>query len=118
MDALLVVVDEGPWSIQTAHRVRALAKDIGVENLSAVVNRVSESTDVDQLRRSLEGIPIVGTIPYDRRLAAGIVGLADEQVLNQTDVLTEFLPRIDSILQLLTQQNRNQEADDGAPIRH
>jgi CO dehydrogenase maturation factor len=110
MDALLVVVDENPWSVQTAHRVRTLAQDIGLENLAAVVNRVSDSTDLEGLRRSLEGIPIVGTLPYDSRLAAGIVGLADEQGFEQTDVLTELLPRVDSILQLLTRQRSNQRA--------
>ncbi len=101
MDALLVVVDESPWTLQTAHRVRALAQDIGLENLAAVVNRVRESTDLERLRDSLEGIPIVGTIPYDDRLARGIVGGGDQQGLEPTAVLTELLPSVESILQAL-----------------
>jgi CO dehydrogenase maturation factor len=99
MDALLVVIDEGPWSVHTAHRVRALAKDIGLNSLAAVVNRVQPSTDLEAIRSSLDGIPIVGTIPYDHRLFAGIVRGADYPELNPTEVLTDFLPNIDSILQ-------------------
>jgi len=99
MDALLVVIDEGAWSVQTAHRVRALANDIGLSSLAAVVNRVHASTDLDAVRSSLDGIPIVGTIPYDHRLLGGIVRGADHPALKPADVLTDLLPHIDSILQ-------------------
>jgi CO dehydrogenase maturation factor len=102
MDALLVVIDESPWSIQTAFRVRSLAKDIGLKNLAAVVNRVSESTDIEKIRQSLGDIPIVGTLPHDNRLLAGIIGPSNEQELRPTDVLTELLPRIDNIIQTVT----------------
>ena len=101
MDALLVVVDEGPWSVQTAHRVRTLASDIGLKKLAAVVNRTSESTDLERVRLALDGIPIVGTVPCDRRLVGGIVQGATDEQLRPTDVLVELSPRIDSILQLI-----------------
>ena len=99
MDALLVVVDEGPWSVHTAHRVRALAKDIGLSSLAAVVNRVHASTNLEAIRSWLDGIPIVGTIPHDHRLLGGIVRGADHPDLKPTEVLTDLLPHIDSILQ-------------------
>jgi CO dehydrogenase maturation factor len=101
MDALLVVVDEGPWSIQTAHRVRTLAKDIGLNRLFAVANRVSEATDLEGLRGSLGEIPLVGTVPYDDRLQTGIVKAAAGEGLEPTDVLAGLLPGIESILQRL-----------------
>ena len=98
MDALVVVVDEGPWSMQTAHRVRELAGDLGIKSLAAVVNRASEATDYDALHKELAGIPIVGSLPYDTRLVHGVVGGADEQRLEPRDILTELLPRIEKIL--------------------
>ena len=101
MDALIVVVDGSPWSVQTALRVRSLAKDIGIKNLVAVVNRASESTDIEGLGVALEGIPIIGTVPYDDRLPGGIVLGADGGVLKPSDALTRVLPDIDRILRHL-----------------
>ncbi len=101
MDALVVVVDETPWSVQTALRVRTLAGDIGLKRIVAVVNRVRESTDLDALRQALEGIPLVGAVPYDRRLANAVVAGAAQEELRPTDVLSELLPGIERILQRL-----------------
>jgi CO dehydrogenase maturation factor len=98
MDALLVVVDENPWSVQTALRVRALARDIGIKNLFSVVNRVNENTDLAALELSLQGIPIAGALPMDTRLCLGIVQDADERHLTPTDVLTDLCPAIERIL--------------------
>ncbi len=101
MDALLVVVDDGPWSIQTALRVRTLAEDIGIKNLAAVVNRVQDHTDLEAVKTSLQGIPLVGTVPYDNRLVCGIVQDADQQHMTPTEVLTDLFPSIDGILRQL-----------------
>jgi CO dehydrogenase maturation factor len=104
MDALVVVVDEGPWSVQTALRVRTLAGDIGLKNVVAVANRVTDATDatdLDSIREALQGIPIVGTLPYDPRLAKGLVAGANQQELRPTDVLTELLPALERLLQRL-----------------
>jgi CO dehydrogenase maturation factor len=106
MDALLVVVDESPWSVQTAFRVRRLAADLGLQKLAAVVNRVRESTDIARIRLALDGIPIVGTIPYDPRLTLGIVTGALDQRLEPTDVLTALLPRINEMVRLLHSTER------------
>jgi CO dehydrogenase maturation factor len=102
MDALLVVIDDGPWSVHTARRVKALAEDIGLKNVAAVVNRVRETTDLEAIRRQLDGIPIVGSVPYDDRLPGGIVAAAGQDVLQPTDVLTELLPQVENVLQRLT----------------
>jgi CO dehydrogenase maturation factor len=98
MDVLLVVVDEGPWSVQTARRVRKLAQDLGLKKLAAVVNRTSETTDLALIRQALDGIPIVGTLPYDRRLVGGIIQSATEEHIEPTEVLVQRLPCIDGIL--------------------
>ena len=101
MDALLVVIDEGSWSVQTARRVRALAADIGLHDVRAVVNRVSATTNLEPLRSALEGIPVVATVPYDSRLREPIVTIDDHQVLQPTEVLRGLLPRIDGLLEVV-----------------
>jgi CO dehydrogenase maturation factor len=106
MNALLLVVDGSPWSVQTALRVRSLASDIGLKNLAAVVNRCRNSTDIEGLRRSLEGIPIVGSVPFDDRLTAGIVSGSDERELRPTAVFDELLPNMEGILDQLLDRSR------------
>ena len=53
------------------------------------------------MKASLQGIPIVGTVPYDNRLVRGIIQDADQQHMTPTDVLTELLPSVDGILKNL-----------------
>ena len=77
---------------------RTLAEDIGIKRLAAVVNRVSDKTDVEAIQASLSGIPIVGTVPYDDRLVGGVVQGGDEQQMTPTDVLIEMLPNLEQIL--------------------
>ncbi len=98
MEALIIVVDGGPWSIQTALRVRKLANDLGMTRLFAVMNRVDESTDVAQAENDLDGIPLIGQIPYDRRVLAGLTKTNDAGEIEPNEWLAEKLPLLDTIL--------------------
>jgi len=98
MDALVIVVDEGPWSAQTALRIRKLAGQLGMTRLFAVVNRVRPTTDLERIRVSLDGIPIVGTIPQDDRFAEGVVRAGETCDLEPAPILREQRPNIERIL--------------------
>jgi CO dehydrogenase maturation factor len=63
VDMLVVVVEPGARSVQTAHTVVALARDIGVGDIVAVGNRLRGPEDVDYLRDALGGIELIGTLP-------------------------------------------------------
>jgi CO dehydrogenase maturation factor len=101
MDALVVVVDDGPWSVQTALRVERLARDIGISQLSAIVNRATEHTDLEAIRTALGEIPILGTVPEDKRFSQGIIQESDAQRLIPTVALSESLPHLIRILENL-----------------
>ena len=65
VDALLLIVESDRKTLETAERTVALARDLGIERILAVVNRVTEPEEVDEVRQALpQGIPIVGSIPY------------------------------------------------------
>ena len=98
MDGLLIVVNEAPWSIQTAHRIRKLAADLGMKKLFAVANRVEESTDVTAIANALDGIPLVGRIPYDARIQSGVVRLGADGELEPTEGLRAHLDSVAAIL--------------------
>jgi len=98
MDALLVVVNPDRWSVQTAGRVRTLAGDIGVKRVFAVANRVSDDSQLADLAGRLGDVPLIGHLPADERLSAGIVTADPAGSMVACDGLTAHQPAIDGIL--------------------
>lgn len=84
LDLLLIVVEPGTRSLDTARRILAMAGSLGVRNLRVVANKVRPET-VGLLRKRMEevGIPPDLTLPYREELAGrdlagtGIFDFAD-----------------------------------------
>jgi CO dehydrogenase maturation factor len=90
VDALVVVVEPGQRSIDSAHRIIAMADDIGLKNIKFVLNKVASSQDEDFIRSALAGREVLGVVPYcedlrrvDRNGKSVLDGIRDE-------VLREF----------------------------
>ena len=64
VDRLLIVLEPGKRSIETAEKIRQLAADIHLEKLAAVGNKIRNTSDQDFLRKNLQGIPILGFLPF------------------------------------------------------
>jgi CO dehydrogenase maturation factor len=64
VDRLVVVVEPGRRSIETAHQVRRLAGDIGVKNLSFVGNKIRSDKDQAFLESEMPDFDFLGFIPY------------------------------------------------------
>lgn len=67
VDAFIVVVEPGKRSLQTAHNVVKLAKELGVTEVYAVVNKMHPGLE-DEVAKSLEPIPVLGFIPFTSEL--------------------------------------------------
>jgi len=65
VDRLLVVVEPGRRSIETAFRIRELATDIGLVKVAAIANKIRSEEDRQFIQSSMEGIPVLGYVPYD-----------------------------------------------------
>ena len=65
MDRLLVVVEPGRRSVETALRIRTMAADLGLERLNAIGNRIRTGDDEAFLRETLEGVEFAGFVPYE-----------------------------------------------------
>ncbi len=65
VDKLIVIVEPGRKSIETALRINKLAQDIGITNIAIVGNKVRNSKDHDFMISSLPGFEFLGFIPYD-----------------------------------------------------
>jgi CO dehydrogenase maturation factor len=64
VDILIVVVEPGRRSVETANRVRALAADIGIEKIAVVGNKVRDSGDEQFLRTAMPDFDFLGFIPF------------------------------------------------------
>jgi CO dehydrogenase maturation factor len=63
VDVLIVVIEPGGRSVQTAHQVRQLANDIGITDVVAVANKVRDADDAVFVKEALGDIPLLGTLP-------------------------------------------------------
>ena len=98
MDALIVVVDRGPWSAQTAVRVKKLAGDLGMTRIFGVANRVGDAGEADSIGKRLAGIPLIGHLPTDDRLADGILRMTADGQPQPTAALTDNADALEAIL--------------------
>ena len=68
IDIMLIVVEPGARSIETAGRVVELARQIDIKKFGAVINKAGDDVKVIEDRMKEYGIPVVGEIPYDAAL--------------------------------------------------
>lgn len=64
VDQLIVVVEPGQRSIETAQTVRKLAKDLNLKRVSVVGNKVRSKSDEEFITKALPGMEILGFIPF------------------------------------------------------
>jgi len=67
VDIMIILVEPGLKSLETAERIKRLAKDIGIKKIAGVVNKISSPEEEIFVKDKLEnlGIELLGTIPSD-----------------------------------------------------
>jgi CO dehydrogenase maturation factor len=68
VDKLIIVVEPGRTSVETAYRIDKLAKEIGLHNIAIVGNKVRSQSEREFLTSSLQGFKFLGFIPYDQAI--------------------------------------------------
>jgi len=69
VSAMVVVVEPGMRSVQTALVVKRLASEIGIKDVSAVVNKVRDPNVVSRIESQLGDVPLAGAIPFSEEMA-------------------------------------------------
>ncbi len=64
VDRLIIVVEPGRRSIETAYHIRQLAGDIGLKKLSLVGNKIRSNKDKEFLMENLPEFEFLGFIPF------------------------------------------------------
>lgn len=72
VDMMITVVEPGMRSVETAAKVAALAKQVGVKRVGAVLNKVRDAAQERRLLAALmdEGIEVLTSLPYDPKISS------------------------------------------------
>ena len=97
VDALLIVVEPGLRSLQTARRIKKLAADIGIGRVYVVGNKVRDENDRDFIAQELSDLELLGCLSYsplaieaDRRGVA--VFDLDPRMVEEARAIADRLP--------------------------
>jgi CO dehydrogenase maturation factor len=69
VDKLVIVVEPGRRSIETAVKVQQLTQDIGLFKVAAVGSKVRSAQQEEFLQSNLDGIPLIGILPFSEEIA-------------------------------------------------
>jgi CO dehydrogenase maturation factor len=93
VDKLIVVVEPGRRSIDTAEHIRKLAAEIGLNHITVVGNKVRGEKDEKFLKTHLDDFEFLGFLPYDEALIE-----ADLKGVSPFDVDSPSKARVKSMI--------------------
>ncbi|MGE0085541.1 MAG: AAA family ATPase [Desulfococcaceae bacterium] len=93
VDKLIVVVEPGRRSIDTAEHIRVLASQIGLTRIAVVGNKIRGPADEEFLRRHLSDFDFLGFMPYDNQLIE-----ADLNNLSPYDTMTSARKAVEEMV--------------------
>jgi CO dehydrogenase maturation factor len=99
VDAMFAVVEPGTRSIQTAKAISRLAEELGVARFWVVGNKVRHERDAAFIRDNLDGLPVVGMLPYSDQAIE-----ADIQSKALYDVAPELVKKTRHIMEAVLNQ--------------
>lgn len=70
VDLMIIVVEPGLKSLETAERIKRLATDIGIPKIACVINKVSNETEENFVAQKLKemGLEVIGSIQRDENV--------------------------------------------------
>jgi CO dehydrogenase maturation factor len=96
VDHLIVVVEPGLRSLETARQIQRLAKDLGLKNLDLVANKVRSAQDRDFILTHMPGFHFLGFLPFSEQVLA-----ADREGAAPFEKDPEMLQQVRNMLPLL-----------------
>jgi CO dehydrogenase maturation factor len=68
MDMLIVVVEPGLRSIQTAYSIKKMSLDLGIKSFFIVLNKIRTDEEKQLLKDNLTSFEILGELPYSEKV--------------------------------------------------
>lgn len=103
VDAMIIVLEPGTRSRETAQRIIGLSKDIGLsEKLYFVLNKMRSSSDLDAVS-ALGSVRVLGSIPFDDRFVdADCEGISVFDMQGCEDLTSHFNAVTEELLKLIS----------------
>ena len=70
VDGLVVVVEPGDRSIGTAQNIANMARKMGIRRVAAFLNKITDQSQIDDIRTRLGDIAVLGSFGYDPAIQA------------------------------------------------
>lgn len=97
VDAMIIVLEPGQRSIDSAHRVIRMAGEIGLKNIQLVANKIYGQKDENFIRDAFPDYELLGIIPYsekfrqsDRNGKSVLDNLSSELLMNFENILNKL----------------------------
>ncbi len=88
VDKLIIVVEPGRRSIETALNIKKLASEIWLKNITVVGNKIRNDNDRKFLEKNLPDFHFAGFIPYDNKLIeADLSGISPYDIDSDTKLI-------------------------------
>lgn len=101
VDAMVIVVEPGLKSLETAERIKKLANDIGIKIILAVLNKCSSEEEKSFVGEKLHemNIELIGSIPLDKNVirsdmeGKSLMNYKDSKSLKSIKIISEVLEK-------------------------
>ena len=90
INAFISIIEPGGRSIETANNINKMAKDLGIDCIGTIANKITDSAQAEVIKSQLKDTTLLGTLRYSRSLQeadlrrAAIFG-ADAEVTEQLE---------------------------------
>ncbi len=64
VDAFVVIVEPGGRSIETANNVAKMARELGIKNVAAIANKITETAQTEVIKSQLKDVSLLGSLAY------------------------------------------------------
>ena len=107
IDGLVVVVEPGSRSIETANDIAKMGRQLGIKSVGAIANKIMEPGQIDVIKSQLKDVSLVGSIGYspavqEADIARKAVFTADAKVV---ETLKAAKDKLLDLITAKTEQN-------------
>ncbi|MCK4292272.1 MAG: AAA family ATPase [Planctomycetes bacterium] len=110
IDALVLVVEPGGRSIETANNMAKMAGELGIGCVGAIANKTTDTAQGELIQSQLKDIAFLGSLPYSRALQEA--DLRREPVFEANAEIVEELKRARNTLMELVLPSRALRANE------
>ena len=100
VDKLIIVVEPGRRSIETAHTIKQLASDVGLQSIAVVGNKIHNQSEKEFIKSNLPDFEFLGFMSYDSAIIAA--DLANLPLLSASPQIASEVEEISKRLSFIT----------------